>query len=62
MTDAESTLLEQVREALELPILFHAGGEPNRARWEEIVGPREMTTRVMCDHIRAVIARIDEQG
>lgn len=46
--------------ALELPLLFHAGGpwsDEKTTRWEEITGKDEATTKVMCDHIRAIVAK-----
>jgi hypothetical protein len=44
-----------LREVIELPLLFYAGGKPNWNRWEEITGSRYVTTRIMCDAIRAAL-------
>jgi hypothetical protein len=52
----------RLRELLELPLIFHAGGRPNRARWEQITGTNEMTSKVMCDQIRAAMISIKESG
>lgn len=51
-----------LEEALELPLLFHGlGWSPeDAARWKEITGQREATTKVMCNHIRAAIASKDK--
>lgn len=54
--------LGRVREALELPLMFHAGGRwtsVRRKRWEEITGDTEATTHTMCDHIRAALAPVE---
>lgn len=51
--------LETTADALELPLLFHAGGpwdDAKRARWKALTGTEEATTRVMCDAIRRVLA------
>jgi hypothetical protein len=59
--DLEATLTtfqaryERLREVIELPLLFYAGGKPNWNRWEEITGSRYVTTRIMCDAIRAAL-------
>lgn len=54
------TLLEvKLAMALELPILFHTGGPPNYRRWRKITGTEDMTTKVMCNHIRSVISEIE---
>lgn len=45
-------------DALKLPLLFYAAGTwtgPQRDEWQRITGTREATTRLMCDHIRAVL-------
>lgn len=44
-----------VMDALTLPLLFHSGGKPNVVLWREITGTDEMTTKVMCTHIRRVL-------
>ena len=42
-------------EALELPLLFYTTDWSSAIdRWEQITGTREATTKIMCDHIRAV--------
>jgi hypothetical protein len=44
--------------ALELPLMFHAGGPWDAdkvARWKAITGTTEATSRVMCDTIRSVL-------
>jgi hypothetical protein len=60
----------RLREALELVLLFHRGGpwgDAKTDRWREITGryrpnfgsntdSDEVTTRLMCDHIRKVLA------
>ena len=51
---------QKLRDALRLPLLFHKGGEWTSADselWDSIVGPgySEVTTKVMCDHIRKVL-------
>jgi hypothetical protein len=53
--------LDLAMEALELPLLFHAGGPPDVKRWNEIIGNTEMTTRVMCDYIRLIRATIEDK-
>jgi hypothetical protein len=54
-------LRDNLIDALTLPLLFHAGGEPDVDAWELITGTREMTTKVMCDHIREVLPDPDEE-
>lgn len=47
-----------LRDALELPLLFHSAGpwdEAKRSRWRTITGGDDATTRAMCDHIRKVL-------
>ena len=47
-----------MKAALELPLLFHAGGlwdDDKRARWKEITGTEEATTRVMCNTVRSAL-------
>lgn len=49
---------ERLRQGLELPLLFHSGGDwdnAKRLRWREITGSDEANTRVMCDHIRELL-------
>jgi hypothetical protein len=51
----ESALLNIAR----LPLIFHAGGpltEEMRLDWQEVTGKEEITTKVMCDAIRAFIS------
>ncbi len=53
------TEIEQLREALMLPLLFHAGGQVTtemRNRWKKITGYEEMTAAVMCGSIRVILA------
>lgn len=55
---------EELIEALSLPLLFHRGGfwsAPEKERWMVITGKDEATTKVMCDHIRALLARIESE-
>lgn len=50
--------LATLEAALELPLLFHAGGpwdEAKRARWTALTGEDDATTRVMGDAIRTVL-------
>lgn len=50
----------ELRDALRLPLLFHAGGpwtERMADEWQRIVGPVPATSKTMCDHIRKVIAK-----
>jgi len=47
--------------ALDLVLRFHAGGpwtETDWFAWKVITGSDEATTKVMCDHIRSVLARL----
>lgn len=49
----------RLRDALMLPLLFHAGGPVTtemRDQWKGITGSDEMTTRVMCESIRVLLA------
>jgi hypothetical protein len=49
-------------DVMRLPILFHQGGEwtkEHQAEWLWITGTTEATSRVMCDTIRALRAKID---
>jgi len=64
---SDGMLLEQnveLREALEAVLLFHSPPpweEAKRARWQELTGKDEATTKVLCDRIREVLAD-EEQG
>jgi hypothetical protein len=54
-----------VADALRLVLLFHDGGEWNtekRLEWLRITGTREATTKVMCDHVRSMLALIEQEG
>lgn len=47
------------REALMLVLLFYSTGpwtDAAKAEWLKITGTREATTKVLCDHVRAVLA------
>ena len=49
-----------LRDALELPLLFHSSGpwdDEKRDRWRKITGHDDATTRAMCAHIRKVLGR-----
>lgn len=66
---AEAAEAENVRlrEALALPLMFHAGGkwdEEQRAEWYRLAGTYDATTKVMCDTIRAALAltRAEPEG
>ncbi len=51
-------------DALRLPLLFCHGGEwipQDRALWKHITGHDEATTKVMCDHIRAALAKLEKK-
>jgi hypothetical protein len=49
--------IDRLREALTLPLLFYGQWtEGDVAEWQRITGSREGTTKVMCDHIRKVLA------
>jgi len=55
-------MTDKLRAALELPLMFHASGpwdEDKRRRWKEITGSDEATTKIMCDHIRNVLATVE---
>lgn len=45
-------------DALRAVLLFHSASpwEQQQAEWLRITGSREATTKVLCDHIRAVLA------
>jgi glycosyltransferase A (GT-A) superfamily protein (DUF2064 family) len=50
--------LERLRDALNLVLMFHSGGEwttADRAQWKHVTGSDEATTKVLCDHIRKVM-------
>ena len=50
--------VERLREALILPLIFHAGGHVTaemRERWKKITGCDEMTNAVMCAAIRVLL-------
>lgn len=52
----------EMYDVMRLPILFHQGGEwtkEHQAEWLWITGTTEATSRVMCDTIRALRAKID---
>lgn len=52
--------LSAMRDALELTLLFHDGGEwttERRARWEELTGVGEATTRILCNAIRQAMRK-----
>ena len=49
----------KVVDALMLPLIFHSAdpvSESMRKEWKRITGTDQMTTKVMCDHIRLVHA------
>jgi hypothetical protein len=51
----------EVADALMLPLIFHSGEpvtEALRAEWKRITGTDQMTTKVMCDHLRLVHALV----
>mgnify|MGYP001620023852 FL=1 len=53
----------EMKDALALPLLFHAGGEwsgAKRATWKRVTGTDEATTKVMCDTIRAALRKATE--
>jgi hypothetical protein len=63
----ESEPSYDVRDALQLALLFHSGGEWDDAKiaeWFRITGTREATTKVLCDHVRSMLTLIeaDEAG
>ena len=46
-------------DAIKLALLFHSGSpwdDGKRAEWLRITGTTEATTKVLCDHLRAVLA------
>ena len=53
--------VERMRDALNLVLLFHGGGEwgvEARAQWRAVTGGDDATTRALCDHIRQTIASL----
>ena len=47
-------------EALDLVLMFHGAGrwdDSKRLAWKNRTGHDEATTRVLCDHLRAAIAK-----
>lgn len=58
MTTAVVPTRTEMRDALRLVLMFHAGGEwgeLRREQWKSITGTYEATSKVMCDHIRRVL-------
>jgi len=50
--------LDQLHDALRLVLLFHQGGvwtADAQAEWSRIAGTPEATSKVLCDHVRAVL-------
>lgn len=50
---------EGYREALEAVLLFYSASgwtRESQDKWEQLTGKREANTRVLCDHIRSVLA------
>lgn len=46
-------------DAIKLVLLFHSGSpwdDAKRAEWLRITGTTEASTKVLCDHLRAVLA------
>lgn len=67
MTDENQTLeipdfTGDMIEALALPLLLHGPPSPDgtAAEWLRITGKDEMSARVMCDHVRALLYRMHE--
>jgi hypothetical protein len=57
-------MTEAMAAALKLVLRFHSGRpwtNDDRAKWRELTGSDEATTKVMCDHIRKVIPS-EERG
>jgi hypothetical protein len=56
---AMSNTERDLREALELALIFHASRRTRmyRDRWEEIAGTDQITVAVLCAHIGGVLAR-----
>ena len=62
MADAADRLAQDVIEAV---LLFHSASPwtpERRARWKELTGASEATTRSLCDYARAVRLILEEQG
>lgn len=58
----EASPSAELRDALKLPLLFHAGGpwdDERRKEWLRVTGTREASTKVLCDHLRAAIKAFD---
>ena len=52
---AELVRADVARQALEAVLLFHSGREWDgdaRAKWRELTGSSEATTKVLCDCVR----------
>lgn len=52
----------EMYDAMRLPLLFHSVGawtDECALEWERITGTKEATTKIMCDAIRALLAKID---
>jgi hypothetical protein len=60
---AKEAEIAKLRAALELPLLFYTAdwSEPTMARWLEITGTTQATTKIMCDHIRKAFAEDDQK-
>lgn len=58
LRDYINSQTKSLRESLELVLLFHSGtywDATKAARWKELTGNAEATTKVLCDHIRKVL-------
>jgi hypothetical protein len=58
--DAETD--KALADALEATLLFHSGGPwdaAKQARWLELTGVAEATTKALCDHLRAVVETVE---
>ncbi len=63
MSTPSEVVIYQLREALELALMYHKGGEWDHAaqkKWFRITGNEDATTRVLCDHIRVVLENTKE--
>lgn len=50
-------------DAIKLALLFHSSSpwdDDKRAEWLRITGSTEATTKVLCDHLRAVLAESEQ--